>query len=81
MREDIPTTILPTESVPSSGLYDEISLGNSKWLLNQSCNLENIIERHLAALGECLNLYYPNYVKVFNNLILGDFNNSVKKTL
>ena len=39
----------------AGGLYHEISLENTKRLLNCSCNLKNITEQHLAALGEYSN--------------------------
>ena len=36
VREHIPANILVTESAPSKDLYVEISLKNTKWLLNCS---------------------------------------------
>ena len=72
--EHIPTSIPVTTSGPTMDLYVEISLKNTKWLLNCSCNLKNIIKQHLAAQGEYLVLCSLNYEKI---LILQDFTVSV----
>ena len=41
-----------------------------------SQSTKNMIEKHLAALGEYLDIYYSSYERV---LILGDFNFSFKE--
>ena len=49
------------------GLYDELNLRNTKWLLNCSYNPDkSVIEKHLASLSKYLDIYSSNYEKNIN---------------
>ena len=75
--EDIPANLLATENAPLESLYMELDLTNTKRLLNCFYNShKKMIEQHLVALDEYLDLYSSNYEKI---LILGDFNFNVKE--
>ena len=77
VTEDIPVNLLASENAPLENLYIELNLRNTKSQLNCSYNPhKDMIEQHLAALGEYLDLCSSNYEKT---LMLGDFNVSLKE--
>ena len=72
VREDIPSNLLEVETKRIEGFYVEINLHNDKWLINCSYNPhKNMIENHIRALSEILDIYSSSYNKF---IIQGDFN-------
>ena len=72
VREDIPTNLTEVETKPIEGFYVELNVRNDKWFINCSYNPhKNIIENHLRAISEKLDIYSTSYG---NFIILGDFN-------
>ena len=59
VRKDIPANLLATENVVLKDLYIELNLQNTKWLLIRSYNAhKNVMKKHLAGLGEYLDLCF-----------------------
>ena len=72
VREDIPTNLIEVETKPIESFYVEINQRNDKWLIKCSYNPhKNMMENHLHALSEKLDIYCTSYG---NFLILGDLN-------
>ena len=72
VRADVPSKLLPTESLPMKGFYVEINLQKKKRLLCCSCNPnKNAIKNHLEILYKGLALYSSKYE---NFVVLGDLN-------
>ena len=66
VREDIPSNLLTTGEKPVESFYVELTLRNSKWLVNCSCNLhKNSIGNHLDRIRESLDLLSSDYEKIF----------------
>ena len=72
VREDTPTNLIEVETKPIEGFYvARNKLRNDKWLIKSSYNPHKImIENHLHALSEKLNLYSTSYDDF---IILGNF--------
>ena len=71
-RKDISSNLLVMEEKPIESFYIELTLRNSKWLINCSYNPhKNSIGTHLDKLSESLDTFSPDYEKV---IVLGDFN-------
>ena len=80
IRDDIPCTLLSAHpsTINLDGIFLEINLNKSKWLLFGSYNpkLENIVN-FVKEMGHVLHFYMTKYD---NFLLLGDFNSEMNET-
>ena len=63
IRENIPSTLVSTESSQVEGIFVEINLRNKKkWLLCCSYNRKkDLIRQHLYALNKSIDVFTPKY--------------------
>ena len=79
IRDNIPSSLVSTESSQVEGFFVEIDLRNKKkWLLCYSYNpTKDLIRQHLYALSKSIDVFTSKYD---NLLFLGDFNAGVEDT-
>ena len=72
VREDIPATLITSETPPVEGLYVELKLRKQKWLISCFYNPnKSMICQHMEALAKNMDLHSSTYE---NFIFLGDFN-------
>ena len=77
VRDDIPSNLIKTESLPTEGFYVELKLPKEKWLINCSYNPHsNAISNHLETLSEFLDFHSSS---CSNIIILSEFNVGIEE--
>ena len=72
VREDIPSKLIPMQNSLIEGLFIELNLRSTKWLLSCSYNPHrSLISEHLNIIGKNLDFFSADYDNIF---LMGDLN-------
>ena len=72
VREDIPSKLIPMQNSLIEGLFIELNLKSTKWLVSCSYNPHlSLISEHVSIIGKNLDFFSTDYDNIF---LMGDLN-------